>query len=40
MVDLALFMGLVETIVQVRGVSGEGLRRNALVVLSHGGYNI
>jgi hypothetical protein len=21
-------------------VSGEGLRRNALVVLSHGGYNI
>jgi hypothetical protein len=27
-------------LVKLWGVSEEGLRRNALIVLSHGGYNI
>jgi hypothetical protein len=33
-------IGKEEKISLLYHVSGEGLRRNALVVLSHGGYNI
>jgi hypothetical protein len=37
---LIMVKTVLHELVKLRGVSGEGLRWNTLVVLSHGGYNI